>query len=89
MKDNNAVSWLTSAVTILTGIAAEDVIRIVLLVIGCVSALVSLAFNIYCWYKKAKADGKIDHKEVSELKDILDKGTDDIKSLVDNKENKQ
>lgn len=72
MKDNNILSWVTSGITILTGIVAEDVIRVVLLVIGVISALVSLAYNIYVWWHKAKADGKIDKDEVDELKQIID-----------------
>lgn len=86
MKDN-IISWVCSAVTILTGSVAEDVTRIILLVLGCLSAAVSLALNIWIWHKKAMKDGKIDEKEAKELKDIVEKGTQDIKDAV-NKEEK-
>lgn len=89
MKDNNILSWVCSCLTIFTGIAAEDIIRVILLVLGCLSALVSLAYNIYCWYNKAKKDGKIDSDEVKELNDIMSKGIDDIKSLTDKEDKKQ
>lgn len=78
MKDNNALSWVMSGITLITGLAAEDVVRLILLIVGLVSACVSLAFNIYCWWKKAKEDGKITADELKEGKDILDKGIEEI-----------
>ena len=73
MKDNNIVSWVGSAVTFVTAGLAQDIGQIVLMILGIISALVSLAYNIYKWWKKAKADGKIDEKELDELEDIVDK----------------
>lgn len=83
---NNGVSWICSAVTLATGFAFEDFMRIVMLIIGCISALISLAYNIYCWYNKAKKDGKITADEVKELKDIVDDTKDQINQM--NKEDK-
>lgn len=83
---SNGVSWLCSAVTFATGFAFEDFIRIVMLIIGLVSALISLAYNVYCWYNKAKKDGKITADEVKELKDIVDDTKDQINKF--NKEDK-
>lgn len=82
MKDNNALSWVTSAITFFTGLAVEDVFRVVLLVLGCVSALVSLSYNIYCWWKKATKDGKIDEKELDDAKKILDNSIEEIKDIT-------
>ena len=83
-NDNNALSWICSFVTIFTSMTLEDVVRIVMLIVGCISAIVSLGYNVYCWYRKAKKDGKIDMDEAKELKDIVDSGIDSIKSLTDN-----
>lgn len=83
---SNGVSWLCSAVTFATGFAFEDFIRVVMLIIGLVSALISLAYNIYCWYNKAKKDGKITADEVKELKDIVNDTKDQINKF--NKEDK-
>lgn len=82
MKDNNAISWVTSAITFVTGLAVEDVFRVVLLILGCISALVSLSYNIYCWWKKATKDGKIDEKELDEAKKILDNSIGEIKDIT-------
>ena len=82
MKDNNAISWVTSAITFITGLAVEDVFRVVLLILGCVSALVSLSYNIYCWWKKATKDGKIDEKELDEAKKMVDNTIEEIKDIT-------
>lgn len=76
MKDNNVLAWCGSAVTIFTGAIAQDIMQIVLLIIGILSGLFSLFVNIWVWYNKAKADGKITKEEVDELKDIVDKHTE-------------
>lgn len=73
MKDN-ALGWVGSAVTILTGSLSQDIMQVILLVIGICSALFSLFVNIYTWWKKAKQDGKITKEEIDELNDIINKG---------------
>lgn len=76
MKDTgNLFAWVGSTVTIATGVAATDVLQVILLVIGALSAAFSLFVNIYVWYKKSKQDGVITYEETEELKDIVDKHT--------------
>lgn len=75
MKDNNVGAWIGSGVTLVAGGLSQDILQIVLLVIGILSALFSLFINIHTWYKKAKADGKIDKDELEELKHIVDEHT--------------
>ena len=88
MKNNNILSWVCSGITMLTSVAFEDVIRIVLLIVGVLSALVSLAYNIYCWYLKANEDGKIDKKEIEELGHIIDSGSQTIDEITHKKGDK-
>lgn len=88
MKNNNLISWAGSGITMLTSIAFEDIIRVILLILGVLSALVSLAYNIYCWYSKAKADGKIDSEEVKELGHIIDSTTKTIDEVTHKKGDK-
>jgi len=84
-SNNNILSWVCSGVTcILAGVSVEQVTNIILLIIGILSALVSLAYNIYVWYNKAKQDGKITKDEVKELKNEIDKTTDKIQNDVEN-----
>lgn len=78
---NNIPAWIASGITTLIGATSvEEVARIILTIVGIVSALFSLAFNIYCWYKKATADGKITTDELEEGKKIVDDG---IKEITD------
>jgi len=84
-SNNNIVSWVCSGITcVLASISVEQVTNIILLIIGILSALVSLAYNIYVWYNKAKQDGKITTDEVKNLKNEVDKTTTEIKNDVDN-----
>ena len=82
-------SLISSAITIICSAAnVEEVGSIILLVIGIISAVVSLGFNIWSWYLKAHADGKISHEEVEELKTTVEKGAEEIKDVA-NKERKE
>ena len=79
MKGNNIPAWVTSALTTILGATSvEEVTRVVLLIVGIISGLFSLAYNIYCWYKKAKEDGKITSDEIKEGVKIIDEGVKDI-----------
>ena len=71
MKDSNAVSYILSGVTFLTSALTQDIMQITLLVLGILSTLFSIAYTIWKWYRKAKADGIITNEEVDELMDEL------------------
>jgi len=79
-------SLVSSAVTIICGaVDAENIESIILLSIGIISAIISLGFNIWSWYVKAKSDGKITGKEIDELNKTVKKGTDDVKNAIEDK----
>ena len=79
MRQNNIPSWIASAITTVLGAASvEQVFSIILLIVGILSGLFSLAFNIYCWYKKAKEDGQITKSELEEGAKILNDGIQDL-----------
>lgn len=83
MTEHNGVSWACSILTTLTGLmSTNEVFQIVLTCLGILSAVISLAYNIYVWYKKATADKKLSAKEVKDLKDILNKGIDEISKNI-------
>ena len=71
-SDNNLVSWVGSGFAgIFTAIQENPVIQTISFILTIVSVLVSLAFNIYKWYKNAKADKRITEDEVDELIEIV------------------
>ena len=76
MKDNNILSWVTSGITLVTASAAQDLTQLILLIIGVLSSAVSLAYTLWKWYRKAKADGKITEEEVDEAAEIIKKHTE-------------
>ena len=81
MKDNNLFSWVASGFTFLTAGLTQDITQLILLILGIVSSVVSLAYTLWKWYRKAKADGKITADEIDEAADIIhdhvNKGKDD------------
>ena len=89
MTEHNGVSWACSILTTLTGlISTNEVFQIVLTCLGILSAIISLAYNIYVWYKKAMSDKKLSAKEVKDLKDILNKGIDEISKNIPTEDKK-
>lgn len=82
-KESNLISWVCSIFTTLTGaMTTEELMRVILLVLGIISGIVSLAYNIYVWYKKAKSDGKITKEEIEEAVGIIKNGVDEIEDEI-------
>ena len=61
--------------TIMTIIQANEILQIIQAILTVIGLLVTLSYTIWKWYKKAKADGKIEEKEIDELIDEIDKVT--------------
>ena len=49
----------------------DEILRIVSMILTCISVIVSLCFTLYKWHKEAKKDGKIDNNEVDEAIKIV------------------
>lgn len=66
------------------GVAIQtyDVFQWIQLGLAIACSLVLLAYRIWEWYKKAKADGKIDKEEIKEVFDIAKDGVEEIKDKV-------
>ena len=92
MKMKNSIDFLSFlllplAVT-LDYVAIESVARTIFYVIGAISAVITLVYNLYAWKKRATADGKIDKNEVAELGEIINSGTSAINDALPPKEQK-
>ena len=86
-NNSNILSWVCSAVTTAcAGVSTSEVSQIILYIIGIVSAVISLAYNIYVWYKKASADGKITAGEIKKGKETIEDGLDDLANKANNKD---
>lgn len=89
MNEHNGVSWVCSILTTLTGLmSTNEIFQIILTCLGILSAIISLAYNIYVWYKKAMSDKKLSAKEAKELKNILDKGIKEISKNIPTEDKK-
>lgn len=49
--------------------------------LGILMTLIGIAYRVWCWYKKAKEDGKITGDEIKQL---IDENKDDVSKVVDN-----
>ena len=68
----NRIDFITDAVAgIMTALQPDEYLRIMSLILTCISVTLSLAFTLYKWYKTAKTDGKITIDEYEDLVDEL------------------
>lgn len=77
---HDIISWSGTAFgTILTAIQTDQVFQYISLGLTILSTLVAIAYTIWKWWKKAKADGEITPDEINEV-------IDDVKNIIDDKE---
>ena len=79
---------ITSAVG--TAIQTSEILRIISLVITIIGALVTyIGIPLYNWYKKSKADGKVDKDELKEGIKIVVDGGKEVKEKIDDIKDKE
>lgn len=75
---NTRFDYILDVVAITLGITqGEELLRYIQLGFGILATLISIAFSIWKWWKKASADGKITKDEIKELSDELKDKLDD------------
>lgn len=75
---NTRFDYVLDAIAITLGITqGEDLLRYIQLGLGILATILSIAFSIWKWWKKASADGKITKDEIKELSDDLKDKLDD------------
>lgn len=67
---------------IFTAIQTDEVLRWISFGFTLVSVILTIAYNIWRWWKKSKEDGKISMDEVDELVDIVKDGSDSLKDIT-------
>lgn len=76
-SDKNIVGWVGSGIAgILTTLQENPVIQIISFCLTILSVLVSLAYTLWKWYRRAKADKKITDEEIEEGLTIIKDHTD-------------
>ena len=82
MKDNLLNILNIGVQAIFTAIQTDEVLRRISFGITILSALITIAYNIYKWWRKSKEDGKISMNEVDELVDIVKDGSDTLTNTI-------
>ena len=82
MKDNLLDILGIGVQAIFTAIQTDEVLRWISFGITILSALITIAYNIYKWWRKSKEDGKISMNEVDELVDIVKDGSDTLTNTI-------
>ena len=83
MKHDEIVGFTGSGIsTILTITQTNEVFQTVQLIFSILAFLVTIAYTVWKWYKKANQDGKITPQEVEEL-------FDNLKNNINEEENKK
>ena len=67
---------------IFTAIQTDEVLRWISFGFTLVSVILTIAYNIWRWWRKSKEDGKISMDEVDELVDIVKDGSDTISNIT-------
>lgn len=60
---------------IMTAIQANEILQVIQAILTVIGLLITISYTIWKWYRKAKADGKIEEDEVDELMEDLNKTT--------------
>ena len=69
---NNPLDWVGCGIaTALTVVQTNEIFQTISLILTIIATILTIAFNLYRWYKKAMKDGKIDEEEIDELINIL------------------
>ena len=74
---------------VFAGIQPEVLFQYIQLGLGILATIISLAFSIWQWWKKAKQDDKITKEEFKEGAEIIKKGTDEIKHHLEDKDERK
>lgn len=67
---------------IFTAIQTDEVLRWISFGFTLVSVILTIAYNIWRWWRKSKEDGKISIDEVDELGEIIKDGSDSLKNIT-------
>lgn len=75
----------TSTSAVGTAIQPNQILQTISLVITIIGGIITIISALYVWFKKAKADGKIDKDEIEEGAKIIQDGIEGIKDALDDK----
>lgn len=87
MKDFNIGFITTPFAALLTVTQTNAVLQSIQIVLTILCAIITIAFTVWRWYKKATEDGQITKDEISELIDDLEPSIKDINDIANDIKN--
>ncbi len=82
IKEEIAMFSGDGILALLTASQTNELLQWISLALTILTTIVTLAFTIYKWWKKAKADGQITIDEVEELIKDIDKAKSDTENII-------
>lgn len=82
LKEEIAMFSGDGILALLTASQTNELLQWISLALTILTTIVTLAFTIYKWWKKAKADGQITIDEVEELIKDIDKAKSDTENII-------
>lgn len=87
---NNSAGYVGSGITlataVMTSMSIDNVLSIVLTVLGCISGALSIMLTLYKWIKKVKEDGQLTEKEIDEGINIIQNGISELTKIAKKEE---
>lgn len=79
---NNIDILLNGVAVVSTAVQTNQTFQIISIVLTCVSIAVSLAFNVWKWWKLATKDKKITIDEIDELHEHIQNAIDETEKTI-------
>ena len=79
---NKFLDWIGCGTgVVLTAVQTNQIFQTISLILTCIATLMTIAYNIYRFYKKVTADKKITPEEIKEGIDLVNDSIDKIEAL--------
>lgn len=82
LKDEIVMFGGDGLLAVFTAVQVDAILKWISLALTILTTIVTLAFTIYKWYRRAKQDGKIDEEEIEQLIDIVSDAKDKAENIA-------
>lgn len=83
MKDEVIMYSGDGLLAVFTALQVDEIMKWISLALTILTTVITLAFTIYKWWKKANEDGHVSSDEIQELIDEISKTKQDTEELID------
>ena len=73
LKHDEVIGYAGSSFgAVMTALQTNELFQLVQLILSCVALVITIAYTVWKWWKKASQDKKIEDKELDELFDEIE-----------------